>query len=167
MHNIKNIFGGISIRVFGLVLMFTCLCSYAREWQAKLRELQESSAKLNKNPHRRSPSKDGPPPLSALPLLAPPQISITPSITKRTSPHLTQIKKESPIKMDSNGALNLASSPSPPAMASNELTSTSDGSRSPATHQRAMNFGVETCVVCGDRASGKSTPKSYALVVSY
>ena len=156
MHNIKNIFGGISIRVFGLVLMFTCLCSYAREWQAKLRELQESSAKLNKNP-RRSPSKDGPqPPLSALPLLAPPQISITPS-TKRTSPssHLTHIKKESPIKMDSNGALNLASSPSPPAMASNELTSTSEGSRPPATHQRAMNFGVETCVVCGDRASGK------------
>merc|ERR1712029_496206 len=40
-------------------------------------------------------------------------------------------------------------------MASNELTSTSDGSRSPATHQRAMNFCVETCVVCGDRASGR------------
>ena len=121
-----------------------------------MRELQESSAKLNKNP-RRSPSKDGPqPPLSALPLLAPPQISITPS-TKRTSPssHLTHIKKESPIKMDSNGALNLASSPSPPA-ASSELTSTSDGARSPANHQRAMSFGVETCVVCGDRASGKS-----------
>ena len=135
-----------------------CFSSYAREWQAKLRELQESSAKL-KNP-RRSPSKDGP--LSALPLLAPPPVvSITPS-TKRTSPNTTQIKKESPIKMDSNGALNLASSPSPPA-ASSELTSTSDGARSPANHQRAMSFGVETCVVCGDRASGKSQFIRYAV----
>ena len=129
--------------------MFDYVFSYAREWQAKLRELQESSAKLNKNP-RRSPSKDG---LPQIPLLAPPPVvSITPS-TKRSSP--THIKKESPIKMDSNGALNLASSPSPPA--ASELTSTTDGSRSPATHQRTMSFGVETCVVCGDRASGKPT----------
>ena len=131
--------------------MFDYVFSYAREWQAKLRELQESSAKLNKNP-RRSPSKDG---LPQLPLLAPPPVvSITPS-TKRSSP--THIKKESPIKMDSNGALNLTGSPSPPA----ELTSTSDGSRSPATHQRTMSFGVETCVVCGDRASGK--PKFFII----
>jgi hypothetical protein len=65
---------------------------------------------------------------------------------------------ESPIKMDSNGALNLASSPSP----RDQLTSSSpvsmvasaDTSRSPP--RTGQTFGVETCVVCGDRASGKS-----------
>ena len=59
--------------------------------------------------------------------------------------------------MASNGHFlaNLASCPSPPAKASNELTSTSEGKRSPATHQRALNSGVEPCVVCGDRASGR------------
>ena len=65
---------------------------------------------------------------------------------------------ESPIKMDSNGALNLASSPSP----RDQLTSSSpvsmvasaDTSRSPP--RTGQTFGVEVCVVCGDRASGKS-----------
>merc|ERR1711884_102976 len=62
--------------------------SYAREWQAKLRELQEST-KLNKNNSpRRSPSKDSnPSPLPLPPGLnihgPTPSVSITPS--KRSS----------------------------------------------------------------------------------
>ena len=99
--------------------------SYAREWQAKLRELQESN-KLNKISPRRSPSKDSnTSPL--LPLPPPglnnhgptPSVSITPS--KRSSPPFAgknfNFKTDlSPIKMDSNGALNLVSSPSPPSL---------------------------------------------------
>ena len=146
--------------------------SYAREWQAKLRELQEST-KLNKNNSpRRSPSKDSNSPLPLPPGLnihgPTPSVSITPS--KRSSPPFSikgnpnnSVKSElSPIKMDSNGALNLVSSPSPPSLMT-ELTSASADSptsrRSPTLPQNVarpqVNYGVEMCVVCGDRASGK------------
>merc|ERR1711962_53243 len=65
--------------------------------------------------------------------------------------------------MDSNGALNLVSSPSPPSSLMAELTSTSADSptsrRSPTLPQNVarpqVNYGVEMCVVCGDRASGR------------
>jgi len=151
--------------------------SYAREWQAKLRELQESNKLNNKivsnNPLRRSPSKDGSnfsPDFSRLPLPPglnnhgpTPSVSITPS--KRSSPPFNGngnqnqnrnhfVKTElSPIKMDSNGALNLVSSPSPPSMSADSPTSRTSPNLSQARPQ--VNYGVEMCVVCGDRASGR------------
>ena len=149
--------------------------SYAREWQAKLRELQESTQKLSNN--RRSPCKDlGPLPLPLTLTTSSsnhgpaPIVSITAS-PKRTSPHGTKVKAEAVIKMDSNGALNLASSPSPPAHV-HELTSTSDSPlrRSPngginMSNRPTINYGVEMCVVCGDRASGKTKRTSLKLVI--
>ena len=226
--------------------MLTCILqfySYAREWQAKLRELQEgklvaaaaAASLLNSSPKNtdiahlggenalrlsRSPSKESlSPPLSTssllhngfnpssstplslplslpLPIQPPPLnlISITPTTsttpsgggplsgasatsTRSLSVNGPSYKRngkqggspknksspsrrglvESPIKMDSNGALNLASSPSP----RDHLTSSSpvsmvasaDTSRSPP--RTGQTFGVEVCVVCGDRASGK------------
>ena len=67
-----------------------------------------------------------------------------------------------PIKFK---ALNLASSPSP----RDQLTSSSpvsmvasaDTSRSPP--RTGQTFGVEVCVVCGDRASGKPFVLKYFL----
>jgi hypothetical protein len=151
--------------------------SYAREWQAKLRELQEcnsqkANANINSNnliQRRRSPSKDFGNHLNALLPLPPgltPSVSITAS--KRSSPQgrrpTSGLPDFPPIKMDSNGALNLASSPSPPA-SDYTASSTADISvhgnsptrRSPQPAQRHVSsFGVEMCVVCGDRASGKT-----------
>ena len=158
-------------------IFFILFYSYAREWQAKLRELQESNKLNNKsvssNPLRRSPSKDGSnisPDFSRLPLPPglnnhgpTPSVSITPS--KRSSPPFNGngnqnqnrnnfVKSElSPIKMDSNGALNLVSSPSPPSMSADSPTSRTSPNLSQARPQ--VNYGVEMCVVCGDRASGK------------
>ena len=226
--------------------------SYAREWQAKLRELQEgklvaaaaAAAVLNSSPKNtdiahlggeslrlsRSPSKESlSPPLSTssllhngfnpssstplslplslpLPIQPPPLnlISITPSTsttpsggpptgasatsTRSLSVNGPSYKRngkqggspknksspsrrglvESPIKMDSNGALNLASSPSP----RDQLTSSSpvsmvasaDTSRSPP--RTGQTFGVEVCVVCGDRASGKFLSSLYLTLNS-
>lgn len=216
--------------------------SYAREWQAKLRELQEgklvaaaaAAAVLNSSPKNieiahfggeslrlsRSPSKESlSPPLSSssilhngynpssstplslplslpLPIHPPPLnlISITPTTLSTTSvgPPIgasatssrslsvngASYKRaskqggnpknksspsrrglvESPIKMDSNGALNLASSPSPRDHLSSSspvsMVASADTSRSPP--RTGQTFGVEVCVVCGDRASGKS-----------
>ena len=139
-------------------------CSYAREWQAKLRELQESTNKIHKSPSasRRSPSKDSLLPLpSSLAGLTPPIVSITPS-NKRSSPPAVKVKSDSQIKMDSNGALNLASTPSPPSMELASSTPDSPSRKSPvSTYPGAPRppqggFGVEMCVVCGDRASGTS-----------
>ena len=218
--------------------------SYAREWQAKLRELQEgklaaaaaAAAVLNSAPKNndiihlggesslrlsRSPSKESlSPPLStssllhngfnplngstnplslplSLPLsIQPPPlnlISITPTTASTTScgpssgASATSSRSlsvngnsykrngkqggspknknspsrrglvESPIKMDSNGALNLASSPSPRDQLSSSspvsMVASADTSRSPP--RTGQTFGVEVCVVCGDRASGK------------
>ena len=154
------------------------LYSYAREWQAKLRELQESN-KLNKSSPRRSPSKDSISSCGGNGTLLPlppglnnhvgptPSVSITPS--KRSSPpgfsvkSVKSLKTElSPIKMDSNGALNLVSSPSPPNLMTDLTSTTADSPtsrRSPTLPQNVsrpqVNYGVEMCVVCGDRASGK------------
>jgi len=68
----------------------------------------------------------------------------------------------SPIKMDSNGALNLVSSPSPPNLMTDLTSTTADSPtsrRSPTLPQNVsrpqVNYGVEMCVVCGDRASGR------------
>lgn len=169
--------------------------SYAREWQAKLRELQESKAAVaavaaaaasngspskSLNGRRRSPSKDLPVQTTLslplpLPLPPPPTpiISITPTppagfTAKSPNNHYKKSpprgKQDNTIKMDSNGALNLASSPSPPVSASDMSTSmvtsadtsNSPSRRSPPSHGRPMQgFGVEMCVVCGDRASGR------------
>ena len=158
---------------------YSLFCSYAREWQAKLRELQESTQNKNnsKSPsasRRRSPSKDSLPnlpnltgPPVSLGVLtggggAPPIVSITPS--KRSSPPVkkSDINNCPIIKMDSNGALNLASTPSPPS--SMDLASStnpdSPSRKSPisaypgAPRPPQGGFGVEMCVVCGDRASG-------------
>ncbi len=149
-------------------------CSYAREWQAKLRELQETTAATNNSNkskalalpfRRRSPSKDLPPSIATslpLPLALPPPpapiVSITP--TKKASPPRGRggnNNKDSPIKMDSNGALNLAASPSPPP----PDTSNSPSRNTPPGPRPHQSFGVEMCVVCGDRASGKSLMKLY------
>ncbi|TRY70786.1 hypothetical protein TCAL_02845 [Tigriopus californicus] len=156
--------------------------SYAREWQAKLKELQDSSkaaaAILSsrnggglKFPPISSPSKGFMPQA--------PIVSITPSFNSKHNPKKSPPRKlESPIKMDSNGALNLvaASSPSPTdfssggpttstiTAASVSLVASADtsrpGGRSPPNfgNSRSSNssgFGVEVCVVCGDRASGR------------
>ena len=61
--------------------------------------------------------------------------------------------------MDSNGALNLASTPSPPSLDLGQ-TPDSPSRKSPvsaypgAPRPPQGGFGVEMCVVCGDRASG-------------
>jgi hypothetical protein len=94
--------------------------SYAREWQAKLRELQDSSKAAAVSAAAAAIlSKKNDSLSSHLPM-----ISITPSFNNgtknsRKSPPRKTIHAEngngnSPIKMDSNGALNLVStSPSP------------------------------------------------------
>ena len=145
-----------SRRIAISLIMTPTYCSYAREWQAKLRELQESKLSKNASP-RRSPSKDNgvlPLPLGLQPHGPPPIVSITPS--KKSSP--LHHKKDN-IKMDSNGALNLASSPSPPLTSSTSAAADSPSRRSPqplaSVSRPQVNYGVEACVVCGDRASGK------------
>ena len=70
-------------------------------------------------------------------------------------------QQESPIKMDANGALNLVSSPSPPDYSQADTSSSNFLSSSPRRSPNSQGgragqaFGVEMCVVCGDRASGK------------
>lgn len=146
----------------GITSRHVSFTNYAREWQAKLRELQESTNKNHKSPSatRRSPSKDSVLPLPPLAGLTPPIVSITPS-NKRSSPPAVKVKSDSQIKMDSNGALNLASTPSPPSMDLASSTPDSPSRKSPvSTYPGAPRapqggFGVEMCVVCGDRASGR------------
>ena len=104
--------------------------------------------------------------------LNPPIISITPTFNGKAGKKSPPLKKGSPpIKMDSNGALNLAStSPSPTDFAVTSpvsLVASADPSASAAGSRRSPpNFaqraastgnigGVELCVVCGDRASGE------------
>lgn len=104
--------------------------------------------------------------------LNPPIISITPTFNGKAGKRSPPLKKGSPpIKMDSNGALNLAStSPSPTDFTVTSpvsLVASADTSASPAGSRRSPpNFaqraastgnigGVELCVVCGDRASGE------------
>ena len=67
--------------------------------------------------------------------------------------------------MDANGALNLVSSPSSTeynqadtsSLPLHLLSSSSSPRRSPNSQggRAGQSFGVEMCVVCGDRASGK------------
>ena len=104
--------------------------------------------------------------------LNPPIISITPTFNGKAGKKSPPLKKGSPpIKMDCNGALNLAStSPSPTDFTVTSpisLVASADTSASPAGSRRSPpNFaqraastgnigGVELCVVCGDRASGE------------
>ncbi len=189
------------------------LCSYAREWQNKLKELQDTKAAaaalLNKH---RSPHKEGnnnisdsatssplPLPLSLVPpssSSSTPIVSITPSLSINGRPKSVHTKSppsrkssSSPIKMDSNGALNLAASssssgPSSPtdfSASSTSLVTSADtsqqqpprrspgGGRSPTSYPASSgtratggsSFGVEICVVCGDRASGESKSKIF------
>ena len=157
------------VLVIVLIIFNFPFCSYAREWQNKLRELQTSKAAEALLASKRKDSSPTP------------IISITPSFSNSKSPKSSRTspprKQESPIKMDSNGALNLASSPSPtdfsPAMSSAmSLVASADtshgqvsspgGGRSPPNFTAgsrggngSSSFGVEICVVCGDRASGK------------
>ena len=71
-------------------------------------------------------------------------------------------EQESLIKMDSNGALNLASSPSPTDFSQadtsgqmhHQMSSPRRSPNSQAGGRAGQSFGVEMCVVCGDRASG-------------
>eukprot|EP00096_Caligus_rogercresseyi_P009714 TRINITY_DN334_c0_g2_i1.p1 TRINITY_DN334_c0_g2~~TRINITY_DN334_c0_g2_i1.p1 ORF type:complete len:681 (-),score=179.54 TRINITY_DN334_c0_g2_i1:445-2487(-) len=136
--------------------------SYAREWQAKLKELQEAKvvaatvAALNSEALKPSVS----PPLSsngangkltfetslkeaaAINNKSASSPSGTSGHRKNASSPLGSRKSDILHKMDSNGALNLASSP-------NEL------SRPPGLATAPQAFGIEACVVCGDRASGR------------
>ena len=70
------------------------------------------------------------------------------------------------IKMDSNGALNLATSTSSSNPGGICMVASADTSKSPprtpvgpngAASAQAGALGVESCVVCGDRASGNSS----------
>ena len=71
--------------------------------------------------------------------------------------------------MDSNGALNLASSPSPRDQMSSlspvSMVASADTSRSPP--RTGQTFGVEVCVVCGDRASGKIIRVGYVKSILF
>nr|AID52846.1 hormone receptor 78 [Tigriopus japonicus] len=157
--------------------------SYAREWQAKLKELQDSSKAAAALLSSRNGGLKFPPISSPNKGFMPqaPIVSITPSFNSKHNPKKSPPRKlDSPIKMDSNGALNLvaASSPSPPdfssggpttstitaasvsLVASADTSRPSSGGRSPPNfgNSRSSNssgFGVEVCVVCGDRASGR------------
>ena len=108
--------------------------------------------------------------LSPVSSLNAPIISITPTFNGKAGKRSPPLKKGSPpIKMDSNGALNLAStSPSPTdftvtspiSLVASADTSQAGSRRSPPNFaQRAASTGniggVELCVVCGDRASGE------------
>lgn len=141
-------------------------CSYAREWQNKLKELQNckaAAAAALLNSHKGKPvAKE-----TSLSLSGTPNVSITPSFSK--SPKKSPPRKqESTIKMDSNGALNLASSPSPTDLSSSAISMVASADspasrtgRSPPSFasqsRNSGSFGVEICVVCGDRASGESS----------
>ena len=145
--------------------------SYAREWQAKLKELRDNkalavsaAAALLSCPSVTASANTGskriPSPITSTPL-----VSITPSYTKKSNGLKSPPRggKQSPIKMDSSGALNLASpSPAPSDLtttSSPSMPDTSVSSRSPTgfvpSGRASGQFGVEICVVCGDRASGE------------
>ena len=107
--------------------------------------------------------------LSPVSSLNAPIISITPTFNGKAGKRSPPLKRSPPIKMDSNGALNLAStSPSPTdftvtspiSLVASADTSQAGSRRSPPNFaQRAASTGniggVELCVVCGDRASGE------------
>ncbi|XP_071744101.1 LOW QUALITY PROTEIN: orphan steroid hormone receptor 2-like [Lepeophtheirus salmonis] len=178
--------------------------SYAREWQAKLKELQDAKvvaatvaalnsssqaaqehllSKLPSSPscgnssNTNSNNSGGSPPSASLfeslketsiqkgrssPKKSSSPLSFTTAASNSNNSNniLSSLNRKSTelMKMDSNGALNLASSASPSPTDSgggNNLIMAGGGGSVGRNGGSTQAFGIEACVVCGDRASGR------------